>query len=105
MRNSHAIVNRPGRWLLPLGCLVVLAYFGLHAFVGDRGILSHRRIEAQSAQLRIQLGDLKASRRHMEAQIALLSSKKLNPDMLDERVRAILNFADPDDLVIFRQNK
>ncbi|MHA1522800.1 MAG: FtsB family cell division protein [Alphaproteobacteria bacterium] len=105
MRNSHVHHNRPGRWLLPLGCLVVLAYFGLHAFIGDRGILSHQRIETKAVQLKNELSDLARQRRHMEAQIALLNSKNLDPDMLDERVRAILNFAHPDDLVILRLDK
>lgn len=105
MRNSHASTRRSSRWLLPLGCLVVLGYFGLQAFVGDRGILSHRRIEAENARLRGELVDLRTQSTGLEAQIALLNSDKLDPDMLDERVRAILNFADPADMVILRQNR
>jgi cell division protein FtsB len=37
----------------------------------------------------------------MEQRVALLSNTSLDLDMLEERARVMLNFAHPDDLVIF----
>ena len=47
---------------------------------------------------------LRARLRIAERRIALLRSDSLDPDMLDERVRAQLDFADPHDLVRMIKN-
>jgi cell division protein FtsB len=35
--------------------------------------------------------------------VALLRSSQIDPDMLDERARAMLDFADPRDVVVWRR--
>jgi len=37
----------------------------------------------------------------LERRVAQLTSSSLDPDLLDERARAMLNFSDPNDVVIF----
>ena len=39
--------------------------------------------------------------RKLAHRVALMRSDGLDPDLLDERVRDVLNLAHPDDLVIF----
>ncbi len=40
----------------------------------------------------------------MEQRVALLSNSSLDLDMLEERARVMLNFAHPDDRIIFLKN-
>ena len=43
---------------------------------------------------------LKAERAHWERRVALLRSDRIDPDMLDERARALLGYVDPRDLTL-----
>ncbi len=43
---------------------------------------------------------LKAERSLWERRVALLRSDRIDPDMLDERARALLGLADPRDLTL-----
>ena len=41
----------------------------------------------------------------LERDVALLRPESLDPDMLDERARAILNLAHPDDLIMMKRRQ
>ncbi len=92
-------MNRRATSVLLVCCLVV-AYFTYHLIVGDHGIRAHGRVQQQIAALQGELAGLKDVRKRLERDVALLRAEKLDPDMLDERARAILNFAHPNDIVI-----
>ena len=47
-----------------------------------------------------ELDRLHAEHRQWERRIALLKSADVDPDMLDERARALLNYVDPHDLTL-----
>ena len=47
-----------------------------------------------------ELGQLKKERADWERRVKLLKSDSIDPDMLDERVRAGLNYLDPRDLTL-----
>ena len=51
-----------------------------------------------------QLDALKAERANWERRVSLLKSESIDPDMLDERARVLLNYADPRELTLrFKQ--
>jgi cell division protein FtsB len=79
---------------------LVIAYFGVHAFTGARGLKARQAIEQQSAELTAEIARLKADREVWQRRVALLRSDKLDPDMLDERSRALLDYADPRDAIL-----
>lgn len=85
---------------VPLACLGLIGYFGYHLYVGERGLDARAQLEARIATLEGELQGLKAVREKLERNVSLLRAEHLDPDMLDERARAILNFAHPDDIVI-----
>jgi cell division protein FtsB len=78
----------------------VIGYFGVNAYTGNHGLLARQDLEEQSAQLSGELQRLKAERVEWERRVALLKSDKLDPDTLDERARAMLNYVNPRDLVL-----
>ena len=78
-----------------------MAYFGYHAVQGEHGLLARNALSAQVEDARATLSDLHAERRRLEALVGLMAPDRVDRDMLDERTRAMLNYAHPDDLVIF----
>jgi len=89
------------RSFLPTAALILLiVYFGFHAFTGDRGILtSNQRDETLSAKTR-ELAQVRAQRQDLEMRARLLRDTSLSKDLLEERARSLLGFADPRDYVI-----
>lgn len=90
--------------LTALGLYVVAAlligYFGVNAFSGNRGLKAKQDIDQQMAELSTELARLKVERGQWERRIALLKSNGVDPDMLDERARALLDYAHPHDLTM-----
>ena len=90
--------------LTALGLYVLVAllvgYFGVNAFSGNHGLKAKQDLEQQVASLSTELGQLQRERKQWERRIALLKSRGLDPDMLDERARALLDYAHPNDLTL-----
>ncbi|HEX5213252.1 MAG TPA: septum formation initiator family protein [Pseudolabrys sp.] len=77
-----------------------VGYFAANAFTGNHGLRAQADLEQQLGSMQGELTHLKAERALWERRVALLRSDKIDPDMLDERARALLGFADPRDLVL-----
>ena len=100
MVNSVIFRQRMGRLTVPAICIAVLSYIGYHAFIGERGLFAHKRLEAEAVELKAELAGLVEERELLEKQIVLLRPSTLDPDMLDERVRAVLKFAAEGEITI-----
>jgi cell division protein FtsB len=91
-------------FLTALGLYVLAAlligYFGVNAYSGDRGLKAKEDIDRQIAALSTDLDHLKLEHAQWERRVALLRSSKLDPDMLDERARALLDYVAPNDLTL-----
>jgi cell division protein FtsB len=70
---------------------LLIGYFGVNAYSGDHGLKAKEDIDRQIAALSADLGRLGHERRQWERRVALLKSDKLDPDMLDEQARALLD--------------
>ena len=79
----------------------VAGYFIYHAVQGDRGILAWLRVNQQLEAAQVELAKSATDRAALEQRVALLNNSSLDLDMLEERARVMLNFSDPDDVVIF----
>lgn len=75
-------------------------YFGVQAFTGDRGLLGWDEREALLTQRTAELQLVQAERADLESRAALLGDEHLSADLLEERARVMLGFADPRDYVI-----
>lgn len=85
----------------PLMVAGILAYFGFHAIQGERGILTWLQLSIQIESTQSALSASRAEESRLERRVALMRSDNLDPDMLDERARVVINLADPNDIVIF----
>ena len=88
------------RAIFPLVCLGLLGYFPYHLIVGDYGMEARTRLQSQVKTAEGELKGLQAVRERLDRDVALMRTGKLDPDMLGERARMILNFSHPDDIVI-----
>jgi cell division protein FtsB len=85
---------------LYVGCALVIGYFGVNAYSGNRGLRAKQDLDQQIAQLSGELAGLKAERGTWERRVSLLRADSIDPDMLDERARVLLNYADPRELTL-----
>jgi cell division protein FtsB len=79
---------------------LLIGYFGINAFSGNHGLKAKQDIDRQVTALSTDLAGLKVERGQWERRIALLKADRLDPDMLDERARALLDYVHPHDLTL-----
>ncbi len=90
---------------LYLGAGAAIAYFAIQGYSGEYGLNAKREYEATIAQLEAEKSGLKTRRDALERRVQLMRPESLDPDMLDEQVREVLDRARPDDLVIMRPSR
>jgi len=76
-----------------------IGYFGINAFTGRHGLRAQQDLEQQLAAMQKELDGLKSEHALWERRVSLLRSDAIDPDMLEERARALLGLADPRDLI------
>ena len=84
---------------------MLIGYFGVNAYTGRHGIKARQDLDQQIAELTRQLDVAKAERTQWQRRVALLKSDRIDPDMLDERARALLDYVDPRDVVILARQR
>ena len=99
------VTHRRRRTILTALALYTLAalfigYFAVNAFTGNRGLRAAQNLEQQMSEMKGELSRLKAEHRLWEHRVSLLRSDRIDPDMLDERVRAMLDYVDPNEIVM-----
>jgi cell division protein FtsB len=82
---------------------LLIGYFGVNAYSGNRGLKAKEDIDRQMASLNADLTRLKLEHAQWGRRVALLKSDAIDPDMLDERVRSLLDYADPNDMTMMFQ--
>ena len=78
----------------------IVGYFVYHSIEGDRGLLAYVRLNERLTEAKAQLEEIQAERKALEHRVDLLRTDGLDPDMLDERARAVLGYSRPDDVII-----
>ena len=79
---------------------LLIGYFGVNAYDGAHGLKAKQDIDRETATLSAELTQLQSEHAQWEYRIALLKSDDIDADMLDERARALLDYVDPNDLVM-----
>jgi cell division protein FtsB len=92
-------------FIFPLLACGAGGYFAYHLEIGDHGLKARADLERRKEVLAGELAGLQDVRTRLERDVALLRPESLDPDMLDERARAILNLAHQDDLVMLKRRQ
>jgi cell division protein FtsB len=77
----------------------IVGYFGINAYTGKYGLNARQELDQEIIALTSELARLKRERADGEQRVSLLRSDRVDPDMLDERARYQLEYANPRDLV------
>ena len=79
---------------------LLIGYFGVNAYSGNHGLKAKEDLDQQIATLSADLDRLKLERAQWDRRVALLRSDRLDPDMLDEQARKLLDDVAPSDLTL-----
>jgi cell division protein FtsB len=79
---------------------LLIGYFGVNAYNGNRGLRAKQDIDQQIGALSTELNGLRAERDAWLRRIELLKPSTIDRDMLDQRVREELSYAAPDELIL-----
>jgi cell division protein FtsB len=85
---------------LYLGAGLLIGYFGVNAYTGNHGLNARQGLDLQIARLAAERDGLRSERQRWERRVALLKPHSLDPDMLDERARALLDYVDHRDVIL-----
>ena len=84
----------------PLIFLALVGYFGWNAVQGNRGLVAYAQRQELLAQAQADQLRARTERDAWERRVAGLRSRHIDADTLDERARAMLNLADPSDVIV-----
>jgi cell division protein FtsB len=90
---------------LYVGAALIIGYFWAHAHSGDHGLKAKQDLVEQAADLARELDQLKAERVAWEHRVALLRPNAVDPDLLEERARAQLDYTHPRDLILMLKRR
>ena len=94
------MLDRLRPYLSTAALALLIAYFAFHAFTGAGGLLQSDQRDATLMAKQRELAQLAAQRNDLERRAQLLRDTSLSADLLEERARSLLGFADPRDYVI-----
>jgi cell division protein FtsB len=77
----------------------MIGYFGVNAYTGKYGLNARQELDQEVVALTSELARLKKEHAEGEQRVSLLRSDRVDPDMLDERARFQLDYANPHDLI------
>ncbi len=84
----------------PVLFLALTGYFCWTATRGEHGLTAYAQRQKQLVTAQSEFTAADAERDAWEKRVAGLHTNHIDPDTLDERSRAMLNLADPSDIVV-----
>jgi cell division protein FtsB len=87
----------------PVLGMALCCYFAYHLVEGERGLLAWRQLTGQYRSESARLAALRAEHAALARRDAELMPDNLDPDLLDERVRATLNLVGSNEVVIMQK--
>ena len=88
------------RAIVPGLLMLVGVYFTFTAVQGNNGLFQRIQVEAERDRLTAELARLQGQVARMEILTRRLSDDYLDLDLLDERVRNVLGYARPDEVIL-----
>ena len=92
--------KRAGVILGPVIGIALTGYFAYNLVEGDRGLKAWFRLNQEIRTATADLEAIRAQRAALDLKVSNLRPEHIDPDLLDERIRATLNLVSPDDIVV-----
>ena len=94
-RRAHSLIA-------PVLGLAATGYFAYHLVEGDRGLRAWFHSTQELRDAKAELAVVAAERAALARRVAEMGSAQVDPDLLDQQVRATLDRAAPNEIVIMR---
>ena len=99
-----ARARRVNKWIKQtfwsvLGALIV-GYFLYHTIQGERGWFAMLRVQSEVSTAEKALSKLQKDRQDLQHRTDLLRDKSMDPDLLEEESRKLLNYSKPNEIII-----
>ena len=94
-RRAHFVLG-------PVIGIALTGYFFYNLVEGERGLLRWLSLTREIRAENTNLQTVRAQRQALDLKVSELKPNHLDPDLLDERVRATLNLVAPDEIVIMQ---
>ena len=98
----RAVRRRAGFLFGPVLGIALTGYFAYHLVEGDRGFKTWLSLNREIRTSAARLDAVRAQRAARDLKVSNLRPEHVDPDLLDERIRATLNLVSPDDIVIMQ---
>jgi cell division protein FtsB len=86
----------------PVLGIALTGYFAHHLVEGERGFKAWLHLNGEIRTATANLEAVRAQRAALEIKVSNLRPEHVDPDLLDERIRATLNLVSPDDIVLMQ---
>ena len=94
-RRAHNVIG-------PFLGLTLVVYFGYHTVQGEHGLLAWWRVKQEIRQEEQTLSEVSAEKDRLDRRVRQLQPDHLDPDMLEERARVMLNMGRDDEVIILK---
>ena len=94
-RRAHLVLG-------PVVGIALTGYFAYHLVEGERGFKAWLRLNREIRTATANLEAVRNQRTALDLRVSNLRPEHIDPDLLDERIRATLNLVSPDDIVIMQ---
>jgi cell division protein FtsB len=81
-------------------CLLLYAYFSWHYYYGSRNLAVLAQTANKAVEMRAEVQNQIELRRRLESKVALLRPEHIDPDLLDEVARRILDYGTANELIV-----
>jgi cell division protein FtsB len=100
MSFGRELKRRTRLMLAPAIFLAITGYFGWNATQGAHGLVAYAQRQQLLKQVLADKQAAQTERDGWETRVSGLRASHLDPDTLDERARAMLNLADPNEVIV-----
>jgi cell division protein FtsB len=100
MAFGRSLKQRCRAAVAPVFFLSLVGYFSWNAVQGDRGLVAFAQRTEMLKQATADLAQAEAERDAWQRRLAGFRPSHIDPDTLDERARAMLNLADPSEIIV-----
>ncbi len=98
----RALRRRARFFVGPIFGIALTGYFAYHLVEGDRGLRAWVHLNQEVRTASANLEAVRAQRTALDLKVSNFRPDHVDPDLLDERIRATLNLVAPDDIVIMQ---
>ncbi len=100
MRSGIRITRRARQTLLSVVGACIAGYFLYYTVQGDRGWFSMLRLRHEVSSAKEDLSQLQKEREKLQRRTKLLRPDSIDPDLLEETSREMMNYSKPDEIVV-----